>query len=269
MVLKMMSRIDDQGKLSTEEQAALRKCVSEHPGSTLLKDERTAQYLQRMRLKEQGQAAAKPSEILRDAAREEKYGSADWTQFDVTKPPEKQPSTALWDALERFIQGSDTKIEDFRRSYPAFLPPWFYDLDTPARLWERWERNDDGLRSVVRAWQAWQALVLGAWRSGFHIEYTAQLVNIPTALAAGAKAMRFEIAPVCDAQRAVLAITLESWRARFCPKCGRPFVARYAANKFCSTDCFAERRREKQRASKRSRARKRQAKAQARGRAKR
>jgi len=44
----------------------------------------------------------------------------------------------------------------------------------------------------------------------FHPEYVAQLVNIPTVRPGNTC---FEVQPVCDAQRAVLAIaTLESWR---------------------------------------------------------
>jgi hypothetical protein len=59
----------------------------------------------------------------------------------------------------------------------------------------------------------------------------------------------FEVRPVCDAQRAVLAMMVESWRARFCPKCGIPFVARKPAHKFSPPEeCFTENRRITQRA---------------------
>jgi hypothetical protein len=244
-----MAQSDDQKKLTAEERRALDQYVSEHPDSTLSKDERTARYIQRMRLKGKGQTPAKQSEIARDATREEKYGSADWTPPDLTQALPKQPSAALWDALERFInfRDSNRSLEAFRSRYPAFLPPWFYRVacGNDAEL-----QRETGLL----AWQAWRSLLRAAWHSSFHPEYVAQLVNIPTVPPGNA---RFEIAPVCDAQRAVLAMALESWRARFCPKCGRPFVARRSANKFCSTDCFAEQRREKQRAAKRYRARKR------------
>jgi hypothetical protein len=255
MVGKTMSRSDDHDKLSAKERGALEKYVRENPGSTLLKDERTAQYLQRMRLREQGQTAAKPREILRDAAREEKYGSADWAQFDdiarewpdLTKLPARQPSGALWNALEQFIRSSKGSIKNFRDRYPAFLPSWFYGL--------RWGNYaEPQCNTGLSAWQAFHSLLREAWHSGFHSEYVAQLVNIPT-LPPGNT--HFEIAPVCDAQRAVLAMALETWRARFCPRCGRPFVARRAADKYWPRACFAEQRREKQRASKRKRARKR------------
>lgn len=104
------------------------------------------------------------------------------------------------------------------------------------------------------AWQAWRGLLRQAWHSSFHPEYVAQLVSIPTASPGN---RWFEVQPVCDAQRAVLALMLESWRARFCPKCGNPFVARKAADKYSPKTCFEDQRREKQRASKRNRARKR------------
>lgn len=262
-----MTQIDDQSKLSVEEKRALEQYVREHPGSTLLKDQRTAQYIQRMQLKEKVQAAAKPSEIIRDAEREEKYGSADWTQFDdiahdwpdLTKPPARRPVGALWDALEQFIRSSKDNLGNFRDRYPAFFPSWFYGLECGNDAEP--QRN-----TGILAWQAWSALLREAWHASFQLEYAAQLVNIPTTPPGNT---RFKIAPICDAQRAVLAMALESWRAHFCPKCGRPFIARRAANKFCSTDCFAQQRREKQRAAKRYRARNRKAKTQAKRKAKR
>jgi hypothetical protein len=249
-----MSRIDDQGKLSEAQQKAIEKYVREHPGSTLLKDERTAHYIQRV-FDDRNKPQAKPSEIESHARREEKYGHADWGQFEdighdwpgLTKVPAKHPPQALWNALEEFVRLPASKPEDFGKRYPAFLPSWFYALPCGNDA-------EPNRTTGLRAGRAWHMLLSEAWRSGFHPEYVAQLVNIPTVPPGNT---RFEIQSVCDAQRAVLAMALESWRARFCPKCGRPFVARRAANKFCSADCFAEHRREKQRASKRYRAGKR------------
>jgi hypothetical protein len=246
-----MARIDDHSKLTPEEQAALEQYVREHPGSMLLKDERIAKYIERERLKERGQTPARWKEIESKAKNEDawKYGHADWTLPDLTKPLPKQSSPELWDALERFVQLPDSKLKDFRSKYPAFLPQWFYNM--PADSYEK---------PGLLAWQAWRNLLRTAWHTGFHPEYTALLVNIPAVPPGNAQ---FEVQPVgsgstvrvCDAQRAVLAMMLESWRARFCPKCGLPFVARKAADKYWPKECFAEQRREKQRASKRKRAR--------------
>lgn len=243
-----MSQTADQHKRKQEEQRALEEYVKEHPGSTLLKDERTAKYIEREQLKVQRAALATKAEMEAHASREEKYGNADWAHFPELKGTKlsiplrlpSRPSAQLWDSLGQFVNLTAKGLGDFQYRYPKFLPAWFYTLPC----------GNDG---ELLAWPAWQARLREAWHSGFHSEYVAQLVNIP--IAPGNK--QFEFQPVCDAQRAVLAMALESWRARFCPKCGVPFVARKSRETYWPKQCFAEHRREKQRASKRRRARKR------------
>lgn len=241
-----MSQSDDKHRLTPEEKVALNKIHEQHKAKhgnrflTLTKDDpRVVPQIQR----EQGGSPARWDEIEAKAKSEEswKYGRADWTPPDLTKPLSKQYSAELWDALERFVQLSDGKLAAFKARYPAFLPARFYD-STP--------HPETGLS----AWQTWRNLLRDAWHSGFHPEYVAQLANIPTEPPGDTP---FEPQPVCDAQRAVLAMMLESWRARFCPRCGLPFVARKAADKYWPKECFDEQRREKQRASKRIRRRKR------------
>ena len=205
-----MSRTDDQGKLTPEEQKALEQFAREHPGSTLLKDERTAQYLQRERIKERGKPPVTHSDVEAAAKREEKYGRADWTPPDLIRPPSRLSSAELWDALERFVRLPDCGLEDFERRYPSFMPVWFYHVACGN---DAEPKGNTGLP----AWHAWRELLSEAWRSGFHPEYVARLVNIPTTPPGNTE---FEVQPVCDAQRAVLTMMLESWRARFCPKCG-------------------------------------------------
>lgn len=265
MIYITMARIGDRRKLAPKEEAALKKFYGESKAKhgdrflTLTKDERTAKYIMKQQMAEQGATQANPGDLKAQARRDEKYGRAEWEPPDLTMPLPKGPSPVLWETIERFVQLSDSTLEDFQRRFPAFFPAWFYSLPCGNDA----EHN---VKTGLLAWQAWRSLLRGAWHSGFHPEYVSQLVNIPSVPPGNT---RFEVQPVSDAQRAVLAMALESWRARFCPKCGRPFVARRAANKFCSTDCFAQQRREKQRAAKRYRARKRKAKAQARGRVKR
>lgn len=259
-----MARIDDHDKLTPEEQAALEQYVREHPGSTLLKDERTARYIQRERRKERGEAPARAAEIEAHARQQEKYGSPDWTHFSELEGTRlsiplrlpKRPSAALWDALGQFVNLSDDGLDGFREQYPSFFPTWLYSLTCGSDA-------EVNAKTGLLAWQAWRALLREAWHSGFHPEYVAQLVNVPTVAPGNT---RFEVQPVCDAQRAVLAIALESWRARFCPKCGFPFVARKPADKYWPRACFVEQRREKQRASKRNRTWKRRDKLQKDGR---
>jgi hypothetical protein len=254
-----MSQTDDQKRPTAEEEAALKKLYEQSKAKhgdrflTLTKDEQVAKEILKMRMAERGETPVKPAEIARDPVR--KYGSDDWTLFpelegiklSVPVRLPKRTSGALWDALGQFVNLPDSASEEFQNRHPAFLPAWFYTLPCGNDA-------EPNTKTGLLAWQAWRALLREAWHTGFHPEYVAQLVNIPTVPPGN---RQFEVQPVRDAQRAVLAMMLESWRARFCPKCGSPFVARKAADKYWPKECFAEQRREKQRASKRKRARKR------------
>jgi hypothetical protein len=279
-----MSRIEDS-KLTHEENTGLKKMYEESKAEhgdrllTLSKDDATAKYILKQRLKELGEKPMDPSEI--DRAMEEQRqggrGQADWELFPeldgirLTKP---LPSPELWDALERFVQLKDCDLETFRKNYPDFLPVWFYPDPSPewgpevhrllpdalggraeaepqtipqsGHVWL--EKDQAETRLKLGGWRAWRALLYKAWRANFHLEYVVQLVSIPTTPPG---TVFFEIRPVCDAQRAILAMMVEPWRARFCPKCGIPFVARKPAHKFSPLEkCFTENRRITQRASK-------------------
>jgi hypothetical protein len=48
----------------------------------------------------------------------------------------------------------------------------------------------------------------------------------------------------CDFQRALYLLFRESWRARICEKCSAKFIARRAAQKYCTTDCSENMQRE-------------------------
>lgn len=238
-----MSQIDDQKKITRKEQAALDEIARNRPGSTVNKEEPTARFLQRLQRKDRHEVSVTPDEITRQAELPEKYGIADW---EIKVLP-KQVSSRLWDALGEFVRLSETSLADFISRHPRFLPEWLYRIRSG-------NDSDRSLEPHRMAWQVWRTLLREAWRSGFHPEFVVQLINLPTTPPGNAL---FEVQPVWDAQRAVLAMALESWRARFCPKCGSPFVAQKAADKYWPKACFVEQRREKQRASKRRRARKR------------
>lgn len=249
MVIKTMSRIDEKAKLTEQENAALKQVheawKAQHPEDphrflSLTKDDSTAKLILKQRMSKHDAKLDTLDEMKARAKQKDRYeGQEDWAW--PSNPLEKPVSGASqWAALEQFVSLSDGGLQVFRDHFSKFLPSWFYDLPC--------------VTGGLMAWQAWRTLLNTAWRSGFHPEYVAQLVNIPTA---PFESPRFAFQPVCDAQRVVLAIALESWRARFCPKCGKPFVARKPADKYCSETCFSDLRREKQRASKRYRTHKR------------
>jgi hypothetical protein len=276
-----MARTDDS-KLTPEEQAGLSQMYKASKAKhgdrffTLTKDDATAKYILKQRLTELGEKPMDPSEIDRAMRKQEQgRGQEDWQHFPeldgvrLTKP---LPLPKLWDALERFVQLKDCDLKTFRKDYPDFLPVWFYPDPSPEwgpevrrllpdalegraeaepqtipQSGHGWlEKNEVETRLKLGGWRAWQALLQKAWRANFHLEYVAQLVSIPTTPPG---LMFFEIQSVYDAQRAVLTMMVESWRARFCPKCGIPFVARKPAHKFSPPEeCFTENRRITQRA---------------------
>jgi hypothetical protein len=266
-----MTRHEDQINTSGEEQKALERFVQEHPESTLLREERTAKYVDKERLSRQGESPTQWSEIegkieqrAAQRKRDENELGADWELLadlmaaGSKKPIPKTPSSALWEPLEAFVNlPPDADIRELLRRYPDFFPPFFYTLQ-PDNM-----QNEDQLRSL-RGWESrnaavtkilrvWCELLREAWKpqSQFHPEYVAQLANIPV-IPIGEKEA-FTLRPVCDAQRAVLQMMLDSWRARECLKCGRPFVARKAKGGYCSDECQHERRHARQLASKRYR----------------
>jgi hypothetical protein len=265
-----MSRTDY--KPTPEEQEALRQVVKQRPHSvSVIRDDEVHRVLQAKRSPERASAA----DIEREARGEGKYvgRDVDWTQFDdvardwpdLRKPRTQRPSSELWDALEQFVQlPPDGDPIKFQARYPRFFPSrassekavstkteeisWFYTLP--------YGNDAESQRKThLLAWQAWRNLLQEAWHSGFHPEYVAQLLNIPTVPPGNTQ---FEFEPVCDAQRAVLWMMLDSWRARFCPRCGIPFVAREPRDTYWPERCFEEQRGEKQRASRRKRYRARQ-----------
>jgi hypothetical protein len=185
-----MSRTDDQNKMTQKEQEALEEVARKRPGSTLHKEERTARFLQQVQRKERGEASVTRDEIRREVARPEKYGVADWE----IKALLKQPSGTLWDALGEFVRLSDTSRPDFISRYPEFLPVWFYRI-------RGGNNSDRRLETNQMAWQVWRTVLREAWHSGFHPEFVAQLVNIPTTPPGNTL---FEVQPVCDAQQQCL-----------------------------------------------------------------
>lgn len=54
----------------------------------------------------------------------------------------------------------------------------------------------------------------------------------------------FRYRGACHFQRALYLLFLESWKARACEKCSTKFIARRAAQKYCSTECSKSMQRE-------------------------
>jgi hypothetical protein len=271
-----MQRIE-YTKLSPEEEAGLRDVCKKSQVkygdlyATLGMSDAPAKFFIRQRMQERGEKSIPREEIKREMEKQRrgerwaKGKEADWELLPelrglrLEKHKPLRTPMRIWIALERFVQLHDGELDDFYDKYRGFLPKWFYpssdgnngEMETGTRLratghvWV--EEREQSSRLKVGGWRVWQALLRAAWHSGFHQEYVAQLVNIPTTPSAN---RIFDPHPVYDAQRAVLAMMTESWRARFCPRCGVPFVAREEGDKYWPKQCFTENRRITQRASK-------------------
>jgi hypothetical protein len=246
--------------LTPEQKAALKEYVRNHPDSTILKDASTAKRIERARLERRGITPVTVDEIVRDASSEEKYGCADWTPPDLTKPVPKRRIRAglplnLAEGINRFLRlESNEEALVFQHNWPRFFPDnfWSYfvrtapegavlamDVATQEAV-ERLKREPP-----ITLWRAWQRLLQVAWHTGFDLDSTAQLLNINLLdehafsnlppLQPGERTLEF--APAWDFQRAVLGVAWENWRAKFCQRCAQPFVAERPKTKYCSVEC--------------------------------
>lgn len=246
---------------------------------TLLKSGKIAEQIQKQLMHERGETPEQWSEIEARTKKEEewKYGSADWTQFDdvardwpnLAEPPVKRRIRAglplnLAEGLNRFLRlESDVEASEFRQNWPMFFPGefWRYFVrPTPdgavlasgvtsqeaVATQEAVERLKREL--PIPLWRAWQQLLRVAWHTGFDLDSTTQLLNINLPdehafsrlppLQPGERT--FEFAPTWDFQRAVLGVAWQNWRAKFCERCGQPFVAERPKIKYCGLSCSGD-----------------------------
>lgn len=95
------------------------------------------------------------------------------------------------------------------------------------------------INQVVRmnSMEGLQELVRLAWKKSFSFNWCILFLTVLQSLS---DKVRFPLWPV---QNAVMFLGLESWRARFCNSCGRPFAAEKPATRFCSSGCVGRARR--------------------------
>ena len=107
-----------------------------------------------------------------------------------------------------------------------------------------------------QGWQALQTAVRHAWQTRFALDESVQLVTFVERFSKQAQLMNEFVrmsnekimstvlpeAQVWPFQRAVMFLTIDSWRARFCPRCSKAFVAEKSQSRYCSEKCFRESR---------------------------
>jgi hypothetical protein len=131
-------------------------------------------------------------------------------------------------------------VNRFRQKHPDFFPGKWWDY----RNGQQWRMTQDFLR------QAWEERFAGGFFT--QVRLLLSVFDPETTLDA---AFGFDVklgeeqvfanlgdisAGTTPFQRAVLHLFENPWRARFCPVCGKRFVAAEAKTKFCSLPCSDE-----------------------------
>jgi hypothetical protein len=144
----------------------------------------------------------------------------------------------LWDAerLARFSNANlEAELRSFCRNHDDFFPRNFWNWSVKSPL------------ETVRFLWAFQRVLQGAWQLGFPLEECVRLISctaVPDRLTGATDAEPdMSSYPVWPYQRAVMLLGVEPWRARFCPRCGKRFVADKPARRFCSNRCSSGARR--------------------------
>jgi hypothetical protein len=140
-------------------------------------------------------------------------------------------------ALEQFARIDEHSIEEWQQRWLDFFP---------AKFWNRGVKqvppgvsmNTQPHLPVVPLWKGWQDVLLRAWRAGFPLTEVISLTVGPVSEEIDLLSSVTEH----PYQRALLLMASDPWRARFCSKCGAPFVALKANAKFCGPSCFTESR---------------------------
>jgi hypothetical protein len=148
----------------------------------------------------------------------------------------------LFEALEEFANIRPEEWSYFRKRRPAFFPEEEYDrvakglkpsiADYPFCLDRLWIGTDSPL-----------AIMLGIDATPLVEEllpedmWLAGVASIQAQFDVDWEEGVFRYRGVCDFQRALYLLFRESWRARLCDRCDAKFIARRAAQKYCTTDC--------------------------------
>jgi len=149
--------------------------------------------------------------------------------------------------LATFSNLSPNEADEFRNSIcPNFLPADFWRVLSIS----------SGTETAEPAWQSIQQLVRESWTKRFPLEESIQLImaidkhsKVSQELARAERMSNQELLQlklpdqeVWPFQRAVMFLTVNSWRTRFCTRCGKRFVAAKPKSTYCSDACFKESR---------------------------
>jgi hypothetical protein len=152
----------------------------------------------------------------------------------------------LFRALEEFanIRSDDQAWTHFKKRYPRFFPEGEYD------------RAERGVLPSVREFPRWLSeiwlgntlptvtLLLGIKPEVHKSVPIPRIRHIPAQFWVNWYEGTLQYRGMCMFQRALYLLLRESWRARICENCDGKFIARRAAQKYCSSDCSQNAQRE-------------------------
>lgn len=159
---------------------------------------------------------------------------------------------------------NETEAEYFRNNFLDFVPPAWWKVNIVVSPREEREK----------VWQYQQRRVREAWPNKFPLDTSIKLISAgmvpwdihwkqeqmnpdlgqhaPQAINVVSLTMEPDLTAQEEAvwpyMRAVMFLTLDRWRARFCPRCGKRFVAAKSNSTYCTDACFNESRKDKKNA---------------------
>jgi hypothetical protein len=175
--------------------------------------------------------------------------------------------------LHRKISGGDSqtysKLEEKIIERAAQLAPLVfqekYPTYFPSEFWKRTLPSDQELfagtvflsghrpnRPERAYWEAYRDMLRAAWACGFAEEYVWRLLRVParpndtaddifSQVAPSMKITRtVEYSPAFQFQHDILTLARETWRAKTCAWCNRPFVASRNVSKYCPNSYASE-----------------------------
>jgi hypothetical protein len=166
----------------------------------------------------------------------------------------RKDQRGLFRALEEFanIQKGVKAWAQFRKRWPNFFPESEYDdvmrgqkpsvYDYPYWLDQIWKGGETDPYLLILL--GIQSAPGPADDGTLEDSWTVGLSSMPAHFYSVWDEGLFSYRGSCDFQRALYLLFLDSWRARVCEKCGAKFIAKRAAQKFCSTDCSEAMQRE-------------------------
>ena len=170
----------------------------------------------------------------------------------------RQNRLNLLKALEEFanLRPDEEGWRHFRKRWPDFFPSAEYDkvfdgsepsiATHPRWLDVVWEDSDPtGVLNILLGIESPPSLE-GVEQSLWTHEdvYLQNIAPIPAVCWFDWNHATFVYMGECDFQRALYLLCRQSWRARLCSKCSAKFIAKRAAQKYCSNTCSLAAQRE-------------------------